>query len=133
MTISLSIRRIAESIYARSALDAATRGIDVPAALTRRNKAALHRLIADKALETIASLGNGVENISEGDELISFDYAVGHHEAEAVCLRTNIEANIVCSVLAQVSAAINIDLAQWYSSLVKASAGSLPKRIERSA
>lgn len=138
MTIAISISRIAESIYAQSALDAANKGIEVPAALTRKHAKAIERLIRDVAAETIRSLGSAVSatNLTDDDfsgDIITIEYAIDHHEAAIACLRTNIETAIVCGVLARASAAADVDLAKWYESLARVSHGSLPGKIKRYA
>ena len=137
MTIALSVKRIADSIYARSALDAAQKGIDIPAALTRRHDKALRRVIYDVIAEVVASLGCKVLScdISEaqeaGADIVNVDYAVDHADAEVACLRINIETAIVCSTLARLSTDTPA-LAQWYAALARLSDRSLPTRIKRS-
>lgn len=132
MIIALSISRIADSIYARSALDATTKGTDIPAAITRDRAEALHRVISDVAAETIATLGPSVLSTDLSDsDIITIDYAISHADAAVACLRTNIETAIVCATLARITAASDLPLAQWYASLARIADTSLPGRIAR--
>ena len=105
MTLAISISRIADSIYAQSALDAAAHGIDTPAALTRAHSDAIENLIVKLTAETITSLGASVRStnigtLGPGDDIITIEYDVAHHDASVACLRTNIETAIAYGVLA---------------------------------
>lgn len=137
MTLGLSISRIADNIYAQSALDAANKGIDVPAALTRAHARAIRSLIVEEATRIIGELGNAVLSTDIGSldasaDIITLDYDIEHHDSTVACLHSNMETAIVCGVLARASAAADINLAQWYKSLARLSARSLPGKIRRS-
>lgn len=133
MIISLSIQRIAEGIYARAALDAASKGVDTPPALSRRNAPALHRLIADTAVAIAAQMGDKVLGVTHPDQadIITIEYQAEQYHHDIVCLRVNIETAVACTVMAQACAAHNALLAQWYSRLAKASQACLPQKIMR--
>jgi len=138
MTIALSLSRIADEIFAQSALDAAARGHETPAALTLEHRAAIETLIVKLAAETAASLGPVVTATNLGDfdpadDIITIDCDVAQHEATAACLRTNIETAIAFGVLARATAGTDLQLARWYGSLAKTAALPVSPRIVRSA
>lgn len=138
MVLSLSISRIADSIYAQAALDAATRSIETPAALTRDHHSAITNLIVKLTAETISSLGpivkkSTIDTLQPDDDIITIDCDVRHHDATVACLRTNIETAIAYGVLARATAGADITLAKWYASLAKTAAIPLNQRIRRSA
>lgn len=137
MTLGLSISRIADNIYAQSALDAANKGMEVPAALTRAHAGAIRSLIVEVAAAMIGELGSAVLATNIGaleasDDIITLDYAIEHHDGTIACLHSNMETAIVCGVLARASASADIKLAEWYKALAKVSARSLPAKIRRS-
>lgn len=138
MTLAISISRIADSIYAQSALDAAAHGIDTPAALTRAHSDAIENLIVKLTAETITSLGASVRStnigtLGPGDDIITIECDVAHHDATVACLRTNIETAIAYGVLARAIAGTALPLAQWYSTLAHTAALPVDRRIKRSA
>lgn len=136
MTIAISIHAIEDRIYARSALDAAFRGADVPATLDRRHRRALAVLVTEVAAVIIGSLGPIVTatNVAEANcdsDIITIDCAVDHSDWRVSQLRTNIETAIVCGTLARATEGTDTVLSEWYRRLASAAALSLPARIRR--
>ena len=113
-------------------------GIDVRAALTRAHSDAIENLIVKLTAETITSLGASVRStnigtLGPGDDIITIEYDVAHHDASVACLRTNIETAIAYGVLARATAGTALPLAQWYSTLAHTAALPVDRRIKRSA
>lgn len=136
MTIAISIHAIEDRIYARSALDAAFRGADVPATLDRRHRRALAVLVTEVAAGIIAGLGpvvtaTNVAEVSYDSDIITIDCAVDHSDWRVSQLRTNIETAIVCATLARATEGTDTVLSEWYRRLAATASLSLPARIRR--
>lgn len=137
MTISLSVHRIIDAIYAHAALEAARRGGETPAMLTRSHRKALARVVLEQTGRVLSLMGSTVTSTtldeamshSETADIITVECAVGQHDGTVACLHTNIEAAIAAGVLAQ--AGMGTECEQWYEAIRYAADSALPGRIER--
>ncbi len=135
MTISISIDRILDSIYARAALEASIHGTGNPALLDRSDSKALRRVTIDCLAELVASLSHivssgDIASLGNDTEIITLETTLGHGDMLAPTFRMNLETATVCAVLAHAYAGTP-GRGEWYAELSRMSFVPFPPSIRR--
>lgn len=119
ITISLSVNRILETVYAFCAADYFTSKEERPAVLGRGQEAALRRLISNAAAEMIYRLtppAVGTSLIDEPDaDIITIDFKLPEDFDMLLTIRPCLESALAASVMAVAWTGNNAEMAKGYA------------------